>query len=112
MVSCPGRARDFGEEDDRVGADGWSRAGSGRERERGLGRCWAAREVRENGPRLAAGLTGSAPLSFSFFFTDSFLFLITEINITFEIQFQIGSNQFHKFCKIKIISLNTLEPFP
>ena len=80
-----------------------------------VGFCWAAAgRARGEGRWATAGcwLDRLGPFVLFLFFTDSFLFLITEINITFEIQFQIGSNQNQKFGKIKIISLNTLEPFP
>ena len=105
------RAR-FGEGDSGgVGADMRARDVSGRERERRGADDAGLRGAGEMGRRWAvsAGLTVVALL---LFFFKPFLFLITEFNLTFEIQFQIGSNQIQKFCKIKIISLNTLEHFP
>ena len=62
---------------------GWTGAGL-----RARGRKWAA-------AGLVFGLSWFGRPGFPLFFlTKPFLFLITEFNLTFEIQIQIGSNQF------------------
>ena len=106
----PSRARELGEKASVLtrgshlparGERGWAELllGCARAREK-LGLGWAAR------PRW--------PLAYIFFLFFSFSFFCfqkTDFNKTFEIQIQIGSNQFEQICKIKLILLTTLEPF-
>ena len=72
--------------------DRWGPVVSEREREERRGRCWAA-GCGGDGPRVGRFGRPDCGSPFTIFFKP-FVFLITEFNLTFEIQIQIGSNQF------------------